>query len=107
MEQERIKQFYSGQFDKEGCPFRGGMNQLWRNQMMAFELERIGLFKDVYFSVVSHPENTFLDKTMEEYRQLINNSNKFSDFKSKSLVDAAIEFLPDWTDWYKRVYMID
>ena len=48
-----------------------------------------------------------LDKTMEEYRQLINNSNKFSDFKSKSLVDAAIEFLPDWTDWYKRVYMID
>ena len=47
------------------------------------------------------------NKTMEEYRQLINNSNKFSDFKSKSLVDAAIEFLPDWTDWYKRVYMID
>ena len=96
--------FFSGKYNGVGCPFRGGMNQLWRNQMLALELERYGAYTDVYFSVVTHPENTFLDKTMEEYRKLTNHTSKFFSFKSNALVDAAEAYLRDWTEWYKKVY---
>ena len=97
--------FFSGKYEGHGCPFRGGMNQLWRNQMLALELERKGEFAEVYFAVVSHPENSFLDKTMNEFRKLINESPKFYSFKSNSLVDNAVAYLPDWSSWYKRVYL--
>ena len=97
--------FFCGKYEGNGCPFRGGMNQLWRNQMLALELENRGVFEDVYFSVVSHPDNTFLDKTMNEYRALTNNSPKFYDFKSNALVDVAVDYLPDWSNWYKKVYL--
>ena len=100
----KVSSFFSGEYEGEGCPFRGGMNQLWRNQLMALELEKRGIFEEVYFSVVTHPENSFLDKTMNEYRKLINNSPKFFDFKSSALVNVAAGFLPDWSKWYKRVY---
>ncbi len=33
-----------------------GMNQFWRNQMLALELESRAVFADVFFSVVTHPE---------------------------------------------------
>ena len=68
-------------------------------------LENRGVFEDVYFSVVSHPDNSFLDKTMNEYRALTNNSPKFYDFKSNALVDVAVDYLPDWSNWYKKVYL--
>ncbi len=97
--------FFNGKYEGKGCPFRGGMNQLWRNQLLALELENRGLFEEVYFSVVSHPENSFLYKTMNEYRKLTNNSVKFNDFKSNVLVDIAIDYLPDWSNWYKKVYL--
>lgn len=101
---EKQHSFFCGQYEDDGCPFRGGMNQLWRNQLMAFELENRGVFDEVYFSVVSHPENCFLDKTMNEYQQLTRNSPKFSNFKSNTLVDKAVTYLPDWSSWYKKVY---
>ena len=101
---ERQYSFFSGKYVDDGCPFRGGMNQLWRNQMLALELENRGAFEYVYFSVVSHPDNSFLDKTMNEYRALTNNSPKFYDFKSNALVDVAVDYLPDWSSWYKKVY---
>lgn len=97
--------FFCGKYEGNGCPFRGGMNQLWRNQMLALELENRGEYEEVYFSVVSHPDNSFLDKTMNEYRQLTNNSPKFYDFKSNALVDVAVDYLPDWSNWYKKVYL--
>jgi hypothetical protein len=97
--------FFTGKYDGNGCPFRGGMNQLWRNQLLALELENSGVFDEVYFSVVSHPENSFLDKTINEFRVLTNNSPKFYDFKSNVLVDKAIKYLPDWACWYKKVYL--
>ena len=96
--------FFNGSYKGTGCPFRGGMNQLWRNQMLALELEKRAVFADVFFSVVTHPENTFLDKTMNKYRELTKNSHKFFDFKSDSLVNAAVKYLPAWTSWYKKVY---
>ena len=97
--------FFTGKYEGKGCPFRGGMNQLWRNQLLALELENSGVFDEVYFSVVSHPENSFLDKTINEFRVLTNNSPKFYDFKSNVLVDKAIKYLPDWACWYKKVYL--
>lgn len=97
--------FFSGKYEGEGCPFRGGMNQLWRNQMLALELEDKSPFEEVYFSVVTHPENTFLDKRMNQYRDLINHSSKFFAFKSTDLVDKAASYLPDWAKWYRRVYL--
>ena len=72
--------------------------------MLALELENRAVFADVFFSVVTHPENTFLDKTMNEYRELTKHSHKFFDFKSDSLVNAAAKYLPDWASWYKKVY---
>jgi hypothetical protein len=42
---------------------------------------------------------------MNEYRQLTNNSPKFYDFKSNALVDVAVDYLPDWSNWYKKVYL--
>ena len=105
MEGRAAKQLFSGQYCGNGCPFKGGMNQLWRNQMMALELERMGKFHNVFFSVVTHPENGLLDASMREYRKLINNSPKFSDFKSDRLVKAAESYLPNWAAWYKRVYL--
>lgn len=102
---EKQHSFFCGKYEGVGCPFRGGMNQLWRNQMLALELENREVFAEVYFSVVSHPENCFLDQTMNEYRQLTQNSPKFSDFKSDALVDVAVDYLPDWSSWYKKVYL--
>ena len=96
--------FFTGNYSDDGCPFRGGMNQLWRNQMLALKLEDNVTYDKVYFSVVTHPENNFLDKSMEEYRKLTNNTPKFFTFKSNSLVNAAEKYLPDWTKWYKKVY---
>jgi len=99
--------FFSGKYEGEGCPFRGGMNQLWRNQMLALEveLEEKSPFDEVYFSVVTHPENTFLDKRMNQYRELINHFPKFFAFKSTDLVNAAAKHLPEWAKWYRRVYL--
>ena len=109
--------FFSGKYEGEGCPFRGGMNQLWRNQMLALELEENKRFEEVYFSVVTHPENTFLDKRMNQYRDLIKHSPKFFAFKSTALVDAAADYkstvledkaandLHEWAKWYRRVYL--
>ena len=49
-------EFYVKAYEGKGCPFRGGMNQLWRNQLLAMALEKEGTYKKVYFSVVHHPE---------------------------------------------------
>ena len=93
------------------CPFKGGMNQLWRNQLLGFALEKAGLFKEVYFSVVKHPENKALEKSIEQYKDLINHQNKFSVFDSKSAIDIVAKLqdsdLNAWVSWYKELYKID
>lgn len=98
--------FYGGRYCGDGCPFRGGMNQLWRNQLLAMALEKEGIYKDVYFSVVHHPENHYLKKSINTYHLLTSNSPKFSSFKSSELIDAASvdSNLIDWVVWYKNVY---
>lgn len=81
--------FYVKAYECKGCPFRGGMNQLWRNQLLAMALEKEGTYKKVYFSVVHHPENHFLYKSMSEYAKLTDHSSKFNSFTSDKLIDAA------------------
>lgn len=93
------------------CPFKGGMNQLWRNQLLGFALEKAGMFKEAYFSVVKHPENKALDKSIDQYKDLINHNNRFSVFDSKKVIDAASKLgdkaLNEWIEWYRGLYKID
>lgn len=94
------------------CPFKGGMNQLWRNQLLGLALEKDNnnQYEHVYFSVVKHPGNQSLDKTINEYKSLINNNPKFISFDSKRVVDAVKSIndyeLNKWADWYKCLYNI-
>lgn len=105
------KELFIGKYEEKGCPFRLGMNQLWRNQMLALALENkpnpYG-YKHVCFSVVKHPDNPSLDKSIEKYKKLTNHSPKFSVFTSLDLIRAAqdIADLKDWITWYKKVYCI-
>ena len=99
-------EFYVKAYGGKGCPFRGGMNQLWRNQLLAMALEKEGTYKKVYFSVVHHPENHFLDKSMSEYTKLTDHSPKFNSFTSDKLIEAASidGSLKEWVAWYREVY---
>jgi len=92
------------------CPFKGGMNQLWRNQLLGFALEKAGIYQHVYFSVVHHPENKALEKSLGQYKSLINNNSKFSVLTSSDVVNAASSVNDDgitnWVKWYKELYNI-
>ena len=99
------KRFFHGESKGKGCPFRGGMNQLWRNQLLALELERRGVYKEVFFSVAKHPYNIFLDESIKEYKELIKDNPKFFSFNSTDIVHKAKPYLPDWADWYLKVYL--
>ncbi|MFZ5950983.1 MAG: PGN_0703 family putative restriction endonuclease [Candidatus Rifleibacteriota bacterium] len=94
----------------DSCPFKGGMNQLWRNHLLALALEDIGKFKHMYFSVVHHPGNKSLRKTIKKYQSLTNNSIQFSVLSSDLFVNAAEKVadkeLKDWIDWYRDFYKI-
>ena len=94
------------------CPFIGGMNQLWRNQLLATSLESSTSpnwpYKKVYFSVVHHPRNDSLRPTITEYQNLIGYNDRFFAFTSDKLINRAIEInepaLNDWVRWYKELY---
>jgi hypothetical protein len=97
--------------DKDNfCPFKGGMNQLWRNQLLGLALENAGIYAHVYFSVFKHPGNTALNKTIGHYKTLINDSPKLFDFDSKEVVDAVRSLhdheLKKWVDGYSDLYDI-
>ncbi|WP_010662373.1 PGN_0703 family putative restriction endonuclease [Marinilabilia salmonicolor] len=107
---ESNKDFFANGDDNTPCPFKGGMNQLWRNQLLALGLEKQGKYKHVYFSVVHHPENKSLHLTMNNYRKLINDNEKFSSYTSKQVIDSAIlvndKKLNKWIEWYRELYNI-
>ena len=99
------------------CPCRGGMNQLWRNQLLAFNVEdrEDWPFQHAYFSVVVHPDNHALDATIAAYRTLIADDQdpckkKFSVFTSADVVQAAAALddgeLNQWVDWYASLYRV-
>jgi len=93
------------------CPFRDGLNQLWRNQLLGLGLEQQGKYKHVFFSVVKHPDNHALDAVLSDYQMLTNNDIRFSWFSSCEILRAAEalnnEALYAWAAWYRDLYMIE
>lgn len=108
---DKNQTFFAKHHQYKKCPFIGGMNQLWRNQLLALALENEGRYKHVYFSVVHHPENKALETSMNEYKALVNNNQKFSSFTSDNVVDIAKKQndknLNEWVKWYVELYKIN
>lgn len=98
------------------CPFKGGMNQLWRNQALAEALVENKQFARVTFSVVTHPQNDapMLNESMRQYEQMLIDPNKFSHFTSLDIVKSVRQLpiynqsteLKSWCMWYSKVYNI-
>lgn len=101
-----------GKYDQ--CPFKGGMNQLWRNQLLAASVESSESprwpYKKVYFSVVYHPDNKSLESTISEYEKLIDHSDRFFAFTSDKLIERVKEvdapLLTEWAQWYQNLYYL-
>lgn len=92
------------------CPFKGGLNQLWRNLLLARAVEAQGHYKHVSFSVVRHPDNDYLDEPLKDFKTLIGDHPSFSTFTSREVV-AAAERLGDpglnkLANWYRELYRI-
>jgi len=104
--------FFRNHKGYSACPFKGGTNQLWRNQLLglAVEKDKNLPYERVYFSVVKHPENCYLDKTINQYRAIIGDTDRFSVFTSLDVVNAAAGIgdagLSRWVDWYRDLYKL-
>lgn len=102
--------FFVNHARHDSCPFRGGMNQLWRNQLLALAVEQDARlpYKHVSFSVVRHPGNHSLDESIAAYKDLIDNNTKFSVFTSADVIATASaigdEQLDNWVTWYCGFY---
>jgi hypothetical protein len=107
---EANQSFFVNHTKHLSCPFKGGMNQLWRNQILGFALEKAEIYKHVHFSVVHHPDNHSLCSSIADYRDLINDNPKFSVITSADVIDAAgkikDEKLEKWINWYKELYFL-
>jgi hypothetical protein len=96
----------------DDCSFMGGMNQLWRNQLLATSIEKSNSpswpYKKVFFSVVHHPKNNSLQPSMLAFQALLNDPGKFSTFTSDVLIERArkidVPELRPWLDWYQELY---
>ncbi|MFC2009510.1 hypothetical protein ACFLT3_01125 [Chloroflexota bacterium] len=96
------------------CPFKDGLNQLWRNQLMAIAIENSDLldlsYKKVYFSVVRHPKNTSLQQSIEQWKDLTNHSDRFFEFTSDIIVEASKQVdnpkIHEWRRWYEELYWL-
>lgn len=104
--------FFPNHAQHQECPFRRGMNQLWRNQLLGLAIEQDDQqpYQQSAFSVVHHPLNNALDRTITSYKHLIANNPKFTTFTSADVVTAAEQYadeeLRDWLNWYKELYNI-
>ena len=95
--------------DSHWCPFCGGMNQLWRNQLLAFAYMDSGKYDHVSFSVVHHKENKSLTRTMEEYRELISHEITMTSFTNEDAISAYEKHArpaSDWAQWYRNLYLL-
>jgi len=106
------QQLFANSADHVSCPFRGGMNQLWRNQLLALAIEedKQQPYKQVTFSVVRHPANDHLGESVKAYKALIAENARFTEFTSAEVVSAAEAcndaLLNKWIDWYKGLYKV-
>jgi hypothetical protein len=106
------REFFPNYNQSTGCPFRGGMNQLWRNQLLglAIEQDKNQAYQQVTFSIVRHPRNCSLDKTICDYQALINGNSKFTSLTSADIISAATANadgqLLAWVKWYRELYAV-
>lgn len=107
---ERHPEIFVGCAPDGPCPFKGGLNQLWRNQLLALAIEDQGTFKHVTFSVVRHPKNTTLNMSLIACTNLIGHNPTFSACTSLDVVQATERLgdpeLAQWASWYRELYMI-
>jgi hypothetical protein len=90
----------------------GGLNQLWRNLLLALAIEEFGVngvsYNKIFFSVVHHPDNNKLNKSMNEFKALIGNDDSFFSFTSDQIIDSANKIndvdITKWVRWYKERY---
>ena len=91
---------------------QGGLNQLWRNQLLGLSIEQDERqpYRHVVFSVVKHPHNKHLDKSLAKYQSLIANNPKFSVFTSADVIASATALddpeLDQWIAWYRNLYAL-
>jgi hypothetical protein len=92
------------------CPFIGGENQLWRNQMLGFAIKKRGQFKNVHFSVVHHPDNHDLENTIGRYKDLLIDNYLFESYTLRDFITACSTIkdknFNNWLSWYRELYMI-
>ena len=94
-----------------GCPFKGGMNQLWRNMLLALAIEDSSdwPYKRVFFSVCHHPKNHALQESMDAFSALLGDPTRFASFTSEPLIERAkstdSQSLRTWADWYSDLYL--
>lgn len=94
--------------EQGGCPFREGINQLWRNQMLALALEDTGKYAHVTFSVVRHVDNKALHATMNAYEDMACRRVRFTRFTNHDVIRSAEQNttqLSRWIAWYKQQYI--
>ncbi len=91
----------AGRYGKNGPQCNIGRN---------LEDASIQSYRKVYFSVVKHPENIFLDGTIADYNNLVGNHEKFSAFTSVDVINASATLddpdLNSWITWYKDLYKL-
>jgi hypothetical protein len=108
----RHQAFFANHDRYAHCPFQGGMNQLWRNQLLGLSIEGDPRqpYQHASFAVLKHPENTALDDTLATYQGLIANHPKFSVLTSADVIAAAAAVndpdLNRWIAWYKELYKL-
>lgn len=106
------RDFFPNHAKQTACPFIGGMNQLWRNQLLGLAIEKDANqpYEAATFSVVRHPRNSALCKTIADYQNLICDNPKFTAFTSLDVIAAAEahadQELQTWINWYKELYNI-
>lgn len=107
---EANRAFFPNHAHYAHCPFQGGLNQLWRNQLLALSIEQDTRqpYRHTAFSVVKHPRNRALDTSLAAYRNLIADNPKFSVFTSADVITAATALndttLNAWIAWYRELY---
>lgn len=104
---KRNLDIFKGSIGIEGCPFKDGLNQLWRNQMLALAIQETGIYSIVTFSVCHHAKNTMLDKSINKYKALISGNRMFSCFTNYDVLNIVYKLnhdLQEWMQWYKDVY---
>ena len=94
----------------DACPFKGGLNQLWRNQLLAtaIETDPNGRYQKAFSSVVYHPGNIALLPSMQAFANLVGNNDRFFWFSSDQILEAAKMSdqvsIKTWAKWYCELY---